>query len=119
MNFEFNKTTPLYLQIENQIKLNIITNQYSPGDKIPSVREFALMLKINPNTVNRALLELEEEGFIETRRTTGKYITEQLDLIESERHKYIKTMLKDFINETKKLNITKEEIIDLINRNEE
>lgn len=119
MNFEFDKNMPLYLQIEEQIKLSIITNKYSPGEKIPSVRELALMLKINPNTVSRALLELEEEGFIETRRTTGKYITEKSEIIELERQKYIKNILKDFMNQAEKLNITKKEIIDLINRNED
>ena len=73
---DFNKNIPIYIQIEEQIKLDIITNKYKPGEKIKSVREFALELKINPNTINRALLELEEEGLIITQRTSGKYITE-------------------------------------------
>ena len=56
---DFNKNIPIYIQIEEQIKLDIITNKYKPGEKIKSVREFALELKINPNTINRPLLELE------------------------------------------------------------
>lgn len=119
MNFEFDKNTPIYLQIEEQIKINIITNKYKPGDKLPSVREFALILKINPNTINRALLELEEQGFIKTYRTSGKYITEEKEIIELEKQKYKKLLLNDFLKQVKKINMTKQEIIDLINRNEE
>ena len=112
MNFD--KNIPIYLQIEEQIKLDIIKNKYKPGEKIPSVREYALMLKINPNTINRALLELEEEGLINTQRTSGKYITEDTKTIEKLKKQYIETTTNEFINKMKEINVSKTEILELL-----
>lgn len=115
---DFNKNIPIYIQIEEQIKLDIITNKYKPGEKIKSVREFALELKINPNTINRALLELEEEGLIITQRTSGKYITEDKKVIENEKNKLINKKIAEFIKEMKQLEIDKEKIIEIIKEKE-
>ena len=113
---DFNKNIPIYIQIEEQIKLDIITNKYKPGEKIKSVREFALELKINPNTINRALLELEEQGLIITQRTNGKYITENKKTIEQEKNKLINKKIEEFISDMKELEISKKEIINLIEK---
>lgn len=115
---DFNKNIPIYIQIEEQIKLDIITNKYKPGEKIKSVREFALELKINPNTINRALLELEEEGLIITQRTSGKYITENKKIIEKEKNKLINKKIDEFIKDMKILEIDKNEIIQIIKEKE-
>lgn len=115
---DFNKNIPIYIQIEEQIKLDIITNKYKPGEKIKSVREFALELKINPNTINRALLELEEEGLIITQRTSGKYITENKKTIEKEKNKLINKKIDEFIKDMKILEIDKNEIIQIIKEKE-
>lgn len=115
---DFNKNIPIYIQIEEQIKLDIITNKYKPGEKIKSVREFALELKINPNTINRALLELEEEGLIITQRTSGKYITENKKIIEKEKTKLINKKIDEFIKDMKILEIDKNEIIQIIKEKE-
>jgi len=111
---DFDKNIPIYLQIEQQIKLDIIKNKYKPGEKIPSVREYALMLKINPNTINRALLELEEEGLINTQRTSGKYITEDKKIIENLKQQYIKNTTNDFLNKMEEINVSKKEILELL-----
>lgn len=116
MNFD--KNIPIYIQIEDQIKLDIITNKYKPGEKIKSVREFALELKINPNTINRALLELEEQGLIITQRTSGKYITENKKIIEKEKNKLINKKTNKFISDMKELNIDKNKIIEIIKEKE-
>ena len=116
MNFD--KNIPIYIQIEEQIKLDIITNKYKPGEKIKSVREFALELKINPNTINRALLELEEQGLIITQRTNGKYITENRKIIQKEKEKLINKKIDEFINDMKQLEIEKSKIIELIKEKE-
>ena len=115
---DFNKNIPIYIQIEEQIKIDIITNKYKPGEKIKSVREFALELKINPNTINRALLELEEEGLIITQRTSGKYITENKKIIEKEKTKLINKKIDEFIKDMKILEIDKNEIIQIIKEKE-
>lgn len=111
---DFDKNIPIYLQIEQQMKLDIIKNKYKPGEKIPSVREYALMLKINPNTINRALLELEEEGLINTQRTSGKYITEDKKTIENLKQQYIKNTTNDFLNKMEEINVSKKEILELL-----
>lgn len=110
----FNKNTPIYIQIEEQIKLDIITNKYKPGEKIKSVREFALEMKINPNTINRALLELEEQGLIITQRTNGKYITKDNKIIEKQKKQIIKKKIDEFIKDMQQLQINKNEIIEII-----
>ncbi len=115
---DFNKNIPIYIQIEENIKLDIITNKYKPGEKIKSVREFALELKINPNTINRALLELEEQGLIITQRTSGKYITENKKIIEKEKNKLINKKIDEFMNDMKQLKIDKNEIIQIIKEKE-
>ena len=115
---DFNKNIPIYIQIEDQIKLNIITNKYKPGEKIKSVREFALELKINPNTINRALLELEDQGLIITQRTSGKYITDNKRLIEKEKSKLINRKIDEFMDYMRELNMDKNKILEIINEKE-
>lgn len=75
MGIEFDNNQPIYLQIMNYIKGEIITGKLKPGDKIPSVRELAAELQINPNTVQRTFQELERETIVETRRGMGRYVT--------------------------------------------
>ena len=64
MGYNFNNEVPIYLQIIEIIKKRIITKEYLPNDKLPSVREFSLMFEVNPNTIQKALSELEELGLI-------------------------------------------------------
>ncbi len=115
---DFNKNIPIYIQIEEQIKLDIITNKYKPGEKIKSVREFALELKINPNTINRALLELEEQGLIITQRTSGKYITDNKKTIEKEKNKLINKKIEEFMEDMKQLEIDKSKMLEIIKEKE-
>lgn len=115
---DFDKNIPIYLQIEEMIKLAIIKEKYKIGEKLPSVREYAIMLKINPNTINRALLELEEEGLIKTQRTNGKYVTEDKETIKKSKQEYIKKLTNEFINKMKDINVSKKEILELIKEGE-
>lgn len=114
MTHEFDKNIPIYLQIEEQIKLNIIKGIYKKSEKLPSVREYAVMLKTNPNTINRALLELEDQGLVKTQRTNGKYVTEDENIISKTKQDYIKKTTDEFINKLQELNVSKKEIIELI-----
>ena len=82
MSFDFNNDIPIYLQIIEHIKLQIINKTYMPKDKIPSVRELSLIYSVNPNTVQKALGELEDTGLIYTERTNGKFVTDDLKIIE-------------------------------------
>lgn len=82
MNCDFDNERPIYIQLVEIIKLNIVSCKYKKGQKLPSVRELALIMKVNPNTMQKALAELENEKLVYTERTNGKYVTEDEKLIE-------------------------------------
>lgn len=77
MGIEFDNNLPIYLQIMNYLKKEIVTGKLKAGDKIPSVRELAAELQINPNTVQRTFQELEREAVVETKRGLGRYVTSE------------------------------------------
>ena len=114
MILEFDNNKPIYLQLVEDIKKSIIKGEYKPGDKLPSVREYALLMKVNPNTMNKALLELENIKLIYTERTNGKYVTKDEKVLQKYKEKYLKEKTKEFINELTELGITKKEIENLI-----
>ena len=77
----FDNERPIYLQLMEMIKIQIISGKIKPGEKLPSVRDYAHEVKVNPNTVQKALTELERENLIYTERTNGKYVTDNSSLI--------------------------------------
>ena len=81
MNTNFDNNIPIYLQLLEYVKTYIISGQIKSGEKLPSVREFANMFKVNPNTMQKALVELEEQKLIYTERTNGKYVTKDEKII--------------------------------------
>ena len=83
MNFNFDTERPIYIQIMDIIKNNIIRGEYLPGSKLPSVRELSTLFKVNPNTIVKSLYFLENEGLIYTDRTNGKFITNDMSLISN------------------------------------
>lgn len=111
INFNFSSDQPIYLQLVEQLKLYIISGQIPPGDKLPSVRDLALQAKVNPNTMQRALAELEELGLIHTERTTGKYITDDTRLIQKHRQAFAATKIEKFLSEMSELGVDRETII--------
>jgi DNA-binding transcriptional regulator YhcF (GntR family) len=80
--FAFRAETPIYLQVMDEIKGHIAAGRLAPGAKIDSIRELAAFYAVNPNTVQRALLELERDGLLSTQRASGKLVTEDTRLIE-------------------------------------
>lgn len=114
MILEFDNNKPIYIQLVDDIKKSIIKGEYKLGDKLPSVREYALIMKVNPNTMNKALLELENIGLIYTERTNGKYITKDKKILKKFKETYIKEKTKEYITEMKNLGITNNEIKKLI-----
>lgn len=97
MPFEFDNNIPIYLQLVEQMKLQIIAGQLKPGDRIASVRELAMVHKVNPNTMQKALAELEEEGLIYTERTNGKFVTEDETLIAKYKKTYADALAEKFL----------------------
>ena len=114
MDFEFNNTTPIYIQLVEQIKLQIISGKLSPLERLPSVRELGAIAKVNPNTVQKALTELEDTGLIFTERTNGKFVTDNAPLIEKFRKEYARNLSREFLNNMKKAGYTEKESLQYI-----
>ena len=83
MDWEFSDDMPIYLQIINQVKAKIAAGTLKPGDKIAPVRELAMEAGVNPNTMQKALSELEREGVLYSKRTSGRFVSEQGEHTES------------------------------------
>ncbi|MGO1580225.1 MAG: GntR family transcriptional regulator [Peptoniphilaceae bacterium] len=115
----FNKNQAIYLQIMNQIKLDIISGRLSPNDKLPAIREFALEIKVNPNTVQRSYQELERENIIITQRGIGSFVTPDISLIKNLKNENAKEQAKAFLNKMKLMGFSKDEIINILNNLEE
>lgn len=110
MDAVFNNSVPIYLQIVNEIKKQIISGKLTPGARIPSVRELALTYKVNPNTMQKALTELEDEHLIKTERTNGKFVTEDAKIINKIKDEYADSLTQNYLSEMISLGITKQEI---------
>ena len=110
MDWNFESDRPIYIQLVEKMKIAIISGKYKPGDRLPSVRDFAIEIKANPNTVQRSYSELEEEGLVITQRTNGKFVTEDKSLINKLREEIAKKNLEKFIDNMTQLGFTQDEI---------
>jgi len=110
MDTVFNNSVPIYLQIVSEIKKQIISGKLVPGTRIQSVRELALTYQVNPNTMQKALIELEDEGLIKTERTNGKFVTEDIKIIKKVKNEYADNLTQNYLSEMISLGITKQEI---------
>ena len=81
MAWNLDSDRPIYAQLLERIQLQIVSGTYGPGDKLPSVRELAAEASVNPNTMQKAFAELERSGLIVTKRTSGRFVTEDKDMI--------------------------------------
>ena len=116
MPHNFDNQTPIYIQIMDVIKTEIISGKYQLGQKLPSVRDFAFQFDANPNTVQKALFELEEMGLIVTERTSGKYVTSDEKVLLDKRFLVVDKIIEDFFKSMAKIGIDKEEAKKLINK---
>ncbi len=105
---------PIYAQIIERVQLDIITGHYKPGEKLPSVRELASEAAVNPNTMQKALSELEQSGLLYTQRTSGRFITEDTDLIHRMKNSLATMQVREFIRKMRQLGLGDEEILQLI-----
>lgn len=110
MAWDFEQDKPIYIQIVNRIKLGILSGQYRPGDKLESVRELASIAGVNPNTMQKALQELENISLVYSQRTSGRFITDNNDVISALRKKVAGEKIIAFIENMLNLGFSKEEI---------
>ncbi len=114
MAWSFSSEKPVYIQIAERITASVISGEYKAGQQIPSVRQLALEAAVNPNTVQHAFSELENEGIIVSMGTVGRYVTEDTAVIENCRQKIAEQTVDNFIEKIQKLSVTKSEIITMI-----
>lgn len=116
MNITFDNNIPIYLQLMEYVKIYIISGVFKSGEKIPSVREFALNFKVNPNTVQKALAELETQGLIYTERTSGKYVTQDKEMVNKLKDDYALTLAKSYFEGMKRIGLGKADSIKYLER---
>lgn len=114
MAWSFTSGTAVYLQIADRIIKSILSGEYPPGQQLPTVRQLALEAAVNPNTVQRSFTELESEGIIISKGTSGRFVTEDTNIIELCRQKTAKRIVVDFLENAKQLSLTKEQLLKLI-----
>ena len=116
MAWNLNSDRPIYAQILERIQMQIVSGVYQPGTKIPSVRELAADAGVNPNTMQKALAELERSGLVMTQRTSGRVVTEDLNMIKEIRNQLAGEQVKEFVKKMKDLGFDREDIIDLLRK---
>lgn len=116
MAWILNDDKPIYLQLVERLSKQIVAGSYQLGDKIPSVRDLAAQAGVNPNTMQRALTELERSGLINTNRTSGRSVSEDAQQIQSVREGLAKELVSQFLKEMSELGYEKAEAIDLLTK---
>lgn len=118
MDWHFNNDMPIYTQLISQIKFGIVSGQLPPGERMTAVRELAAEAGVNPNTMQRALQELEREGLVFTQRSNGRFVTEDVDMIEAAKIALAKQHIEEFLHAMEALGYNREEIIALLSSRE-
>ena len=116
MSWNLDSSRPIYLQIVERVSLDIVAGKYLPGDKLPSVRDLAAEAGVNPNTMQKALSELERNGLVHSLRTSGRFITEDKDMIEQMREELATTQIQEFLNKMRQMGFDQKKVIQLIEK---
>jgi DNA-binding transcriptional regulator YhcF (GntR family) len=117
MEAEFDPNIPIYIQIMNTIKMKIISEELKPEDKLSSVREMSVKLKVNPNTIQRAYQELERQGITYKKRGMGTFVSGDISMIERLKEEMADDILRVFIKGMKDLGFSPEEIVEAVKEN--
>ncbi len=115
MTWNLDNNIPIYLQIMERIQRDIISGRYRPGDKLPSVRELAVEAAVNPNTMQKALSELERGDLVYSQRTSGRFITEDEELLKELKKERAGRYLAEFVENMHNLGLKDDEILTLLN----
>lgn len=114
MAWSFSSDRPVYLQIAERIKKSVLSGEYTAGEQLPTVRQLAMEAAVNPNTVQHAFVELEDEGIIISKGTLGRFVTEDMGVIEVCRREMAEKLVKDFVDSIEELSIPLEQAIEMV-----
>ena len=116
MTWNLDSNRPIYAQIIEKIQLDIVSGRYKPIDKLPSVRDLASDASVNPNTMQKALSELERTGLVYSQRTSGRFITEDITMIEKLKETLASTQIQEFLEKMNQMGFDKKETLQLIEK---
>ena len=114
MEWKFRSDQPIYSQLVEQIKLGIVSGNFQPGERLASVRDMAAEAGVNPNTMQRALQELERDGMVYSQRTAGRFVTEDMRVIEFAKKQFAEEQIRGFLEAMGKLGYERAEILALL-----
>ena len=114
MNWYIDNNKPVYIQLVEQLKSKIISGEFKAGDKIDSVRSLAEDAQVNPNTMQKALAELERQNLVFSKRTSGRFVTDNEELIKSMKEELAVEQIKNLKINLERLGLSEEEIINLV-----
>ena len=119
MKWQFSNDAPIYAQLIAQIKVGIVSGTFPPGERLPSVRDLATEAGVNPNTMQRALTELERDGLVYSQRTVGRFVTEDQTMIEAAKRGLAEGHIQTFLAAMRRLGYGKEDILNLLRQENE
>ena len=119
MDFAIQGSRPIWQQLTEQLARRIITGAYPLGSRFPAVRELAAEAGVNPNTVQRALAELEGTGLLHTQRTAGRFVTEDLSVIQSAKEKLARGRTREYLSSMAQLGYSRQQVKALLDTWEE
>ncbi len=114
MPWELSNDRPIYLQLMERIQMDIVSGKYYAGDKLPSVRDLAIEAAVNPNTMQKALSELERVGLVYSQRTSGRFITEDAIMINELKQQLANEHILEFFEKMKQLGFQEKEALQLM-----
>jgi len=115
MAWDLKSDRPIYSQLIEQIQLLVVSGIYAAGSKLPSVRDMAAEASVNPNTMQRALSQLESDGLLYSQRTSGRYVTEDVQKIMQTKNNLAEDLIRDFIRNMDRLGFDKAQTVNLLN----
>ncbi len=114
MDWSFDSRLPIYIQIVEQLKLAVVSGEYVPGERLPSVRELASSAGVNPNTMQKALAELESTGLVYSSRTSGRFVADSPELIDAAKNELAGKNIMSFLSGMERIGIDKNESIEML-----
>ena len=114
MEWQIAAGRPVYIQLVEQLERAVVTGVYPPGERVPAVRDLAAQAQVNPNTMQRALTELERDGLVYSQRTAGRFVTEDETMIQTAKRGLAEGHIRAFLLAMTRLGYRREEIVDLL-----
>lgn len=116
MNWQFKNDQPIYTQLVGQLSRAIVAGEFLPGQRLDSVRDLSAQAGVNPNTMQRALAQLEQDGLVYSQRTAGRFVTQEKAMIEKTKKEIAKGHLDEFVGAMQALGITFDEMISYLEK---